>query len=92
MFNFVTFTFILISLLSILSGFLFLSMSGSRSQESENGTVESRTSKTKIRETTAKLFDLSGPTLKKYGIALSGFGITSFLIAVILRISSLNMV
>jgi len=92
MLNFVTFTFILLSLLSFLSGFLFLLVSDSKSREPENGMRKSRVSKTKIREMTTKLFDSSSTSLKKYGIALSGFGFTSFLIAIILRISALNMV
>lgn len=82
MVGFVSFVFILISTLSMISGFLFLSMS----------TGLFRESKTKLMGNTTEFFKSSTVSLRKFGIVLSGFGYTSFLIAILLQIRALNMI
>lgn len=90
--GFVSFVFILISLLSMMSGFLFLSMSTGLFRGSEKERVETKNSRTRIVKKSSELFDFSTGSLRKFGIALSGFGYTSFLIATVIRISALNII
>jgi len=92
MINFVSTIFFLISSLSILSGFLFLSESDNNNKGSENSLMNTMVAKTKLWWVTSNNSHISKTSSQKYGIALSRFGVTSFLIALILRISALNMI